>query len=397
MWNLVAVLVLCLILAPLAYLLMIALASIKKPPPAAARTDHFHTFIITIAAHDEAAVIGQTIRQLRAQDYPPGHFSIHLVADHCSDATAEIARQAGAVVYERDSQPRGGKSAALAWLFEQIWQCDIEADAIVIFDADTVVESSFLRIMNRRIAAGDRVIQGQHIISNRQDGWYPMLTWAMFLIDNRYQNLGRANLGLSAKHMGDSICFQSTVLRQVGCGSGLTEDYQLRQRLLLENIRIRYEPAAKGYGEAPRTWTAAVKQRSRWLRGTRDANQQYASRLLRTGLRQRNLAMIDGALQAFLPSYSTLTLACGAGLALILLINALAGSLFGPGVVAAWIATAVLLFLYPYLGLALENAPLRAYLVILTGPAFIFWRTWLAIRARYLQKQVNWVRTQHGR
>ena len=97
----------------------------------------------------------------------------------------------------------------------------------------------------------------------------------MFLIDNRFQNLGRSNLGWSAKNMGDSICFRVDVLLQLGWGEGLTEDYHLRHKLLLNGIRIAYEPAAIGYGEAPITWSRARAQRARWLRGTHDTSQQY--------------------------------------------------------------------------------------------------------------------------
>jgi hypothetical protein len=46
--------------------------------------------------------------------------------------------------------------------------------------------------------------------------------------------------------------------------------------------------------------------------------------------------------------------------------------------------------------LALERAPLRAYIVILSGPFFIVWRTILALFSRYLNKSTIWVRTAHG-
>ena len=130
----------------------------------------------------------------------------------------------------------------------------------------------------------------------------------MFLVDNRFQNYGRDVLGWSAKHMGDSICFRADVLRQAGWGAGLTEDYQLRQRLLLEGIRIAYEPNAIGRGEAALTWAQARAQRARWLRGTHDASQEFAGQLLREGIRRRDGALLDGAVQAHLPSFSTLTM-----------------------------------------------------------------------------------------
>lgn len=390
-----SILLLVLLFLPFAYLLTMALASIRparaldwENRPAATR------FAIAIPAHNEDTVIASTVQRLLALNYPPEHFTVHIVADHCSDQTAMLARQAGAVVHERNLGPRSGKGAALTWLFERILQ-DPDVDAVIIFDADTRVDADFLRVMDARLTGGAQVVQGQHRISNPHQGWFPALTWAMFLIDNRYQNLGRANLGWSAKHMGDSICFRAGVLRRLGWGEGLTEDYQLRQRLLLEGTQIAYEPAALGLGEAPLTWHQARAQRARWLRGTHDASRQFAGQLLREGLKRGDGALLDGALQAYLPSYSTLTL-----LAVLLLAAQLIFYWAGGHIAAwAWIAWAVfvaLLYFYPLFGLALEKAPLRAYLAILTGPVFMVWRTWLALQARLGRRAVTWVRTAHG-
>jgi len=380
---------------PLGYLLLLALASARSASlPAISGRQPSNRFVITIPAHDEASVITATVQRMRALTYPADLFDIHVVADHCADNTAILARQAGAFAHERNEGPRTGKGAALSWLFRRV--LDDSCDAIVIFDSDTRVDPDFLRIMDARLAQGDQVIQGQHIISNPESGWFPALTWAMFLIDNRFQNLGRSNLGWSAKHMGDSICFRADVLRKVGWGEGLTEDYQLRQRLLLEGIKIAYEPAAKGYGEAPRTWAQAQKQRARWLRGTRDASQRFARRLLIAGIKRRDGALLDGALQAYLPSYSTLTMISVLSLLIQILVNWLVGPIFSWTVIRAWTVVVGALFVYPLLGLALEKAPLKAYLAILSGPFFILWRTWLAMAARFGSKPVTWIRTAHG-
>ena len=352
-------------------------------------------FAIAIPAHDEASVIAATVNRLRGLEYPSELFTIHIVADHCSDNTAEAARHAGAVVHERNEGPRTGKGAALSWLFQKILKKD-QCDAVVIFDADTRVDPEFLRIMNSRLMGGDQVIQGQHIISNPNQGWFPALTWAMFLIDNRFQNLGRSNLGWSAKNMGDSICFRLEVLLQLGWGEGLTEDYHLRHKLLLNGIRIAYEPAAMGYGEAPITWDRARAQRARWLRGTHDSSKQYVNRLLSEGIKKRNLAMLDGAIQASFPSFSTLSLLSLIFLMIQFLINYLFKHIFPWPLVGAWAAMVVLLFAYPLIGLALERAPVRAYIAILLGPYFILWRTWLAFISRFRRKQVTWIRTEHG-
>jgi len=196
--------------------------------------------------------------------------------------------------------------------------------------------------------------------------------------------------------MGDSICLRTDVLQKVGWGSGLTEDYHLRQKLLLEGIQIHYEPGALGCGEAPRTWLQARAQRARWLRGTHDSSRHYARQLLVEGLKKRKLALLDGALQAVFPSYSTLTLFSAVILAALMLTYRVVPGAIPAGYIWIWAAIVAFFLVYPLLGLALERAPAKAYLVMLTGPLFILWRTWLAFRSRFGDKPVTWVRTAHG-
>ncbi len=390
-----SILSLCLMLLPLGYLLLQLIASIRIPSLDGLHAHvATHSFAIAIPAHDEEAVIASTVQRLSKLHYPHTMYSIHIVADHCSDRTAEFARRAGAVVHERNEGPRSGKGAALSWLFQRILE-DPKYDAVIIFDADTRVDEHFLCAMDARLSTGDQIVQGQHIISNPEDGWFPALTWSMFLIDNRVQNLGRTNLGWSAKNMGDSICFRTDVLRRIGWGEGLADDYQIRQKYLLNGIRIAYEPAARGFGEAALNWAQARAQRSRWIRGVYDANRQFARQLFVKGLKTRSLAMLDGALQAYLPSYSVLT----ATAAFFLILQLLGLKMFGLDishwVITVWTALLGILFFYPILALALEKAPAKAYFVILTGPVFILWRLWLTLVSRFGKKKTVWVRTAH--
>jgi cellulose synthase/poly-beta-1,6-N-acetylglucosamine synthase-like glycosyltransferase len=196
--------------------------------------------------------------------------------------------------------------------------------------------------------------------------------------------------------MGDSICFHSEVIHEVDWGNGLTEDFQLRQNLLLKGIYIFYEPCAKGYGEAPLSWKQAKDQRARWLKGTQESSQQYRQILLVKGLKKRDSALIDGALQAFFPSYSTLSLFCVTIFILHILIYPLFSTEIPKNIIGIWGFLSIILFIYPFWGLALLKAPLWSYLVILSGPFFIIWRTWLAILSRFGKKPIHWKRTLHG-
>lgn len=380
---------------PVAYQYLLVLAAVRQQA-AQPRPNPMTRFAIVLPAHDEETVIGRTVTTLRAMDYPATHFDVHVVADHCTDGTAAVAQAAGAIVHERTAGPRSGKGSALRWGFAEVLGSDSNQastyDAVAVFDADSQVAPDFLRVMDARLTAGDRVIQGQHRIANPDDGWFPALTWAMFILTNRVQNQGRSNLGFSAGNMGDAICLTDEALRTTGWGEGLTEDYDLRLNLLLHGIRIVYEPAAIAYGEAPATWALARQQRARWLAGSYRSGRRHLRALARAALRRRDPALWDGLVQVILPSYSTLTVLVLAAIVLLTALAWLAGTALGTAWLAAWGVLLGALVLYPFLGLALAHAPRRAYLVILTGPVFILWRTALALVARS-QREVTWVRT----
>jgi hypothetical protein len=134
-------------------------------------------------------------------------------------------------------------------------------------------------------------------------------------------------------------------------------------------------------------------QRTRWLRGAREVGQEFSKTLFIKGIKTRNPALIDGALQLYLPSYSTLTLVTLTLLLAQLVGNYILGSIFPAWLLLAWIVVAGLLFVYPFLGLALENAPLKSYLLIMTGPFYILWRTILALNLRINNQPIMWHRT----
>jgi cellulose synthase/poly-beta-1,6-N-acetylglucosamine synthase-like glycosyltransferase len=372
----------------LVYLYLLAVASLvtlNQPTS----TSQYYYLAIAIPAHNEESVIARTVSSILAADYPHGKLHVYVVADHCSDNTADNARRANATVYEKDEGPIGGKGPALSWLFHKIFESESHYDAIIIFDADTIVDPRFFKIINARLYEGWQAIQGKHIIRNSQKGWFPALSWAMFIIDNRTQNLGRSNLGLSAKNMGDSICIRAEILQQLGWGQGLTEDYEFRQQLLIAGIRIIYEPTAIGYGDAAANWQEAQAQRTRWLIGAKQASRKNAKMMFSIGVKRRNSPLIDAALQGILPSFSTLTIVCGAFMLLGWLLDGMISSWLVIGYTIAF----VLYFLYPFIVLSFERAPIRAYLIIITGPAYILWRTWIILSSYFRNQPNRWIRT----
>ena len=104
-------------------------------------------------------VIAQLIRSVRAQKYPEELIDIFVVADNCTDNTAQAAREAGAVVYERHNTYAVGKGYALRFLLENIFKNfgEYAYDGFFVFDADNVLDCRFVEEMNRTFSDGYEV------------------------------------------------------------------------------------------------------------------------------------------------------------------------------------------------------------------------------------------------
>ena len=244
---------------PLAYLYMLVVGALRKPLLLAGESAH--RFALLVPAHNEAAVIEDTVLCLRSLSYPSELYDVYVVADHCTDATADLARRAGASCYVREELPNRSKGAALNWLLAKIGTVNGHYDAFVFFDADSRPGKDFLSYMSAHLKSGDIAIQGREVVSNPGDGWYPALRSAMVIVDERISQRGRSNLNFSARVSGFGFCAAATLLDAVPWPVGLTEDIEFRLLLLERGHRVVYEPQAYVEAEAAPSWQAANQER----------------------------------------------------------------------------------------------------------------------------------------
>ncbi|MEE0027929.1 MAG: glycosyltransferase family 2 protein, partial [Atopobiaceae bacterium] len=126
------------------YMVWVLLKGMVKLPPAKKN----HTYAFVIAAHNEEPVIGNLVRSILTQDYD-GEIGCFVVADNCTDTTAELAEQAGAVAWRRDDLVRKGKSWALDYAFARILdEYGDKYEAFIVMDADNILAPNYLKIMN---------------------------------------------------------------------------------------------------------------------------------------------------------------------------------------------------------------------------------------------------------
>ena len=376
------------------YLLLLAVASLRRPPVPRGQRAPATCFAILIPAHEEELVIGQLVESVNTLDYPRDLFEVHVVADHCSDRTVAIARSLGATVHERGGVDPMGKSQSLNWLVQTLL-ANKPADSIhafVVLDADSIVSRNFLRAMDLRVRSGYPLIQGLVQIDDPGTDKIGQLRALAYEFISHVRPLGRSALGLSAGLRGNGMCITRELAARFPWDTdSLTEDYELHGRLLAAGLRVTFAPEAIVRTQLPQSLAAARTQSERWERGRLDVMRQHVPALLAHGLRRRSWSSIDGALELLTPPFSIFT-----ALMLVLLgLSALSGLV--PLTIVATIGF-IAQCLYTVRGLALASTLYpHIYGAILFVPVFILWRLWRYMAVLTRRGQVQWTRTARTR
>jgi cellulose synthase/poly-beta-1,6-N-acetylglucosamine synthase-like glycosyltransferase len=363
----------------------VALWGWRNRPPAPHRPPETR-FRVAIPAHDEAAVIATILNDLTTADYPDHLLDVCVIADRCSDATADIARRAWRVVERSAGEP--GKGPALAWYLEQEPLGD--GEVLVLFDADNRVPTEFFGRFADEIAAGHQVLQAYLDVSNPDSS--PLATAAAlsYWAGNRMVQLARTNLGWSADLGGTGMAFTSDALESAGgFGSSLTEDQELGARLALAGIPVVWLHDVRIFDEKPTTMTSTVGQRSRWMAGKRAVATMYLGPLWAGALRHRSLRLFDQGLRLVQPGRSFVAMLSGSAAAASAVTRSPA--LFPWPV---WAVATGAQFLEPIPFLARDGVPPR-YLARYPLLALLA-ALWLPIRVVSSRAGAGWYHTPHG-
>lgn len=347
-------------------------------------------FDIVVPAHDEEAGIAATIASLQALDYPKDHYRVLVVADNCTDATAHVARVAGATVLERRDPGRRGKGHALAFAFDRVERYAL-ADAVVVIDADTTVSPNLLRAFARRFESGASVLQADYGARDPEASWRARLMVIALSLFHGVRSLGRERLGLSAGLRGNGMGLSREVLRRVPPDAfSIVEDVEYGITLGEAGVRVAYVSEARVLGDMAPRGAAAASQRRRWEQGRRAIARARAPRLITRGLARRDAVLLDLALDLLTPPLASLSLAAGAGTAAALLWYRVFGG--SPLVAIPWLLSAGFLAVYVLRGLVLSGSGIRGVFTLLWAPVYVGWKIGLRWR-RPVEPSNEWVRT----
>ena len=370
---------------PALYLSLLAVLSLQRrmsSPLARA-----HRLAVLIPAHNEAGTIATLLSALTAQDYPPTQVIVHVVADNCSDRTAEIARTHGAVVHERTEAARPGKGAALNWLTKRVLDQAPNIDAFVFLDADSRVEPTFLAALSGALANGARVVQALNLAEDTSSRPLGILRVVSFHLFCELRLTAYERLSGSAGLRGNGMCIRRELLiGRTWDEDGVVEDIGFNLQLLDEGERVVFAPAAVVRSLMPDRLGDALGQTTRWERGKFDLFVP-ALRVLARGLALRDRARIVAAVDVLLPPMSVVVAGGGLG--------AIAGFAAGSTSLVALSVLGLVAFSgYVLRGVVLARvSPIRLSRALVFAPAFVGWKLWVMARVAYGSGRGEWVRS----
>lgn len=369
-------------------------------------SEYKRRFAFVIAAHNEEAVIGNLVESIKAQNYPADRIDTYVIADACTDDTARVAAEAGAIVWERNDLARKGKSWVLDYAFDRIAnELPGYYDDFIIFDADNLLSPDYCSIMNDAFCSGYLALTSYRNSKNFDSSWVSAANAIWFLREARFLNNSRALIGTSCAISGSGWGVDARLVEAMHGWDfhTLTEDIQFSTFCASNGIRIGFANA-EFYDEQPITMRESWVQRLRWTKGFYQIFFSYKGDLMR-GMAKGRFSSYDMLMTIAPGMFLTLASALVNGIYLLL------GSFSGGYLASAlelsmcW-SSLFMIFGMMYLtffivGLTTtisERSHIHAKrsMVIknlFTFPLFMY--TYIPITVQALFQKVEWVPTKH--
>jgi cellulose synthase/poly-beta-1,6-N-acetylglucosamine synthase-like glycosyltransferase len=354
-------------LAVAVHLALLAVASLSyresRAPSALTR------FLVLVPAHNEERVIARCLEAITADRRPTDR--VLVVADRCTDGTAAIARSLGASVLERGEDEEPGRAEARQAGLEHARE--LEWDAVLMLDADSVIEPGFFAAGERALATGAGAVQARSE-SSHGHSLAMEASVAAFTLQGITIPRGRDRLGLSVRLRGTGMAIGRELALAHRFRAPASEDLFFTLDLMLEGVRCRHVDAARVHSDGASTWGTFGGQKVRYEAGRMAAARTYAPRLLRRAIRHRDAACLEAAWFLATPPFAL-------GALSLVLATAIAAAAGAWSLAAVFAAGFLALALTLVTGLVQARAGLRTWLALLAAPWYVGWKAVVQLRA----------------
>ena len=252
-------------------------------------------FAVIVSARNESDVIEEFIHTVDLQDYPSDLIDVYVIADNCSDDTAQKARIAGAHVYERFDNKKVGKGYALDFLFKILRSKKTKYDGYFIFDADNLLSRNYISEMNKVFNRKYKIVTSYRNSKNYDSNWISAGYSLWFLRESKYLNYARMLLNNSCAVSGTGFLISSEIIYK---NNGwkyhlLTEDIEFTIDSIINGEKIGYCNSACFYDEQPTSFKDSWNQRMRWSKGFYQVFFKYGYNLFKSIFKNRDFSCYD--------------------------------------------------------------------------------------------------------
>ena len=339
---------------------------------------------VVIPAHNEEASIARCIRSLHACERTRSWFSIVVVADNCTDSTAEVARENGARALIRNDATKRGKGYALDFAFKTLITDGFEE--FIVIDADSEVEPNLICAFRELFEDGADAIQCRYTVNNADVSVRTRLMNVALLAFNVLRPRGRDRLGFSVGLLGNGFGLTRDTLINVPYDAvSVVEDLEYHIRLVRAGRKVRFADGTSVKAEMPVGGKGARTQRARWEGGRFGMIASSAPALA--------VRVLKGEFNLIEPLFELLLLPLA--FHVLLLLAALLPP-FAPTRIYA-VAGLAVVALHIVAALRVGGGGFKDIWALACAPFYIFWKAALLPKMLLASKKdAEWVRTERA-
>lgn len=252
-----------------------------------------------IPAYNEEDVIYDTVKSLLSkQNYPRDKFDVYVVANNCTDRTAELAEKAGAVVLIHDDPDPAHRMALYPLKYGVDYLINLTEnpyDMVIHLDADNHINADFSSLMNDAYQSGVDFARPYEGTMNATQNFYTKASSLFYAFDSRFGSRVRERLHLSAHVDGCGTMMSVRMLKKTGgydCSS-MSDDAEFSLNRMIEGVKGHFVEDAVVYQDSPSSYRDTLNRNRRIGGGVMELMKSKFGVIIKTFFKTGNMSLLE--------------------------------------------------------------------------------------------------------
>ena len=254
---------------------------------------------VIVPAHNETSVIDRSLASFKMQ--LTDNDQLIVVADNCTDNTAQIARAAGADVLERNNADRRGKGFALQHALDHLKSSP--PDVVIFLDADCILGGDVLRRIADLAVTHQRPVQATYLLTaTKAASVTTRISAFAWMFMNKVRMRGLDRLSDTSRITGSGFALPWPIAKNINVASGeVVEDLALTFSMTEKGSAPIFASDVFVYSEVPDDVEERIRQSARWEHGSQALARKLVSSSLWHAVVSRNFSLFALAVDLAVP------------------------------------------------------------------------------------------------